>query len=133
MFAAIVPICGKRPGSMIPGNRFLHSYENKKMEAEAEVGTLKLQLYKRKLHRTEDVEFVMGTMLTAPKSAPGDPLTHDPALNRQERFSGNLRAALWRDRERLARAMRLCPNAFSQRNEEYLELMNGETGTGRQR
>jgi phage terminase Nu1 subunit (DNA packaging protein) len=41
---------------------------NKKMEAEAEVAELKLKLYKRKLHRTEDVEFVMTTMLTALKS-----------------------------------------------------------------
>jgi phage terminase Nu1 subunit (DNA packaging protein) len=41
---------------------------NQKIAAEAEVAALKLKLYKRKLHRTEDVEFIMTMMLTAVKS-----------------------------------------------------------------
>jgi hypothetical protein len=41
---------------------------NQKMAHEAEMSALKLRLYKRQLHRSQDVEFLMCAMLTAVKS-----------------------------------------------------------------
>lgn len=50
------------------GQTLYTQLRNKKMGAEAEKATLDLKLYKQKLHKAEDIEFVLTTMFTSLKS-----------------------------------------------------------------
>ena len=94
---------------------------NKKMEAEAEIAALKLALYQRKLHRTEDVEFLMTTMLTAVKSRLLAIPSRTTRLVLGKTGFQEVYSLLYSELEQVLRTLSAYnPSDFAEQNEEYL-------------
>ena len=94
---------------------------NKKMEAEAEIAALKLALYQRKLHRTEDVEFLMTTMLTAVKSRLLAIPSRTSRLVLGKTGFQEVYSLLYSEIEQVLRTLSAYnPSDFAEQNEEYL-------------
>jgi phage terminase Nu1 subunit (DNA packaging protein) len=103
---------------------------NQKMAAEAEVAALKLKLYKRKLHRAEDVEFVMMTMLTALKSRLLSIPSRTTRLIIGKTNFQEIYGMIYGEIELALRELAdYNPNSFTERNDEYLALVNAEPET----
>ena len=100
---------------------------NRKMEAQAEVAELKLKLYKRKLHRSEDVEFVMTAIKSRLLAIPSR--TSRLVLGKTNLQEVN--ALIYSEIELVLRELAdYDPNSFEQANEEYLALVAAESGKG---
>jgi phage terminase Nu1 subunit (DNA packaging protein) len=104
---------------------------NQKLASETEVAALKLKLYKRKLHRTEDVEFVMTTMLTALKARLlSIPSRITRLLIGKIQFQ-EIYDLIYREIELALRELaEYDPNSFEARNDEYLALAGAEVQNG---
>lgn len=99
----------------------------RKLAAEAEVVDLKLKLYKRKLHRAEDVEFVLTNIFTAIKTRLlAIPSRTTRLLMGKTDFQEIYNLQYAEIEQALRELSDYDPNAFSQRNEEYLATQGGE-------
>jgi phage terminase Nu1 subunit (DNA packaging protein) len=109
------------------GHSTFQKLRNKKIGAEAEKAVLDLQLHKKKLHKDEDVQYVMTTMLTSVKSRLlSIPSRITRVLMGKTSFQ-EIYAIIDAEVELALRELSdYDPNAFARANDEYLSL-TGQT------